>query len=464
MWFIPRVVSELRFARHNRDAFLTVCTVLFLGAPTALFSAAEPAGAEFSLSGSIPLWSHLGGVADLGEVRDLRAEWDASAPGGALRLVVTDASPNLWGYSWTTIPAPKAGWNLARRATVEAMITNQGTNPAEVILWTVGDQGWDAAGDFATLAPGEARMFSCRLRASFPDGTPKLDPGKVKQVQVMLARAARGAALEVRALAAAGEEPEWIRPPGRLDVPALEDGPPVAGRRVRYRLAGDADSGIYCNLYLPEDWKPGATYPVIAEYPGNIFFRPACYSTGNPDQCVIGYGMTRGRGAIWVSLPFIDRQAGRIVENGWGVADDTADYAVRVMEEICSKFGGDRANAVLTGFSRGGIACGYIGLRNDRIAVLWKGFHACQGYDGGGWNGATMPGAIERARRFAGRAAFYTDSSPEKFPAVVQAMAVEATSASSELRFHACAMFLDDRPSTRQLRAWFWQLVGTPSP
>jgi hypothetical protein len=460
MWFIRQFVFRIDGAGHRLAALVASCAALFLAASTALLSATAPAGTEPSPSEPAPLWSHVRGVADLGEVRDLRPEWDANVTGGTLRLVVTDASPNLWGYAWATVPAPKAGWNLARRAAVEAQITNRGTTPAEVMLWAVGDRGWDAVGDFATLAPGEERKFSCRLRASFPDGTPKLDPGQIKQVQVMLARAARGTALEVRALAAVGQEPAWIRPSGRLDVPAIEEGAPAAGRRVRHRLAGDANPGIYCNLYLPEDWKPGGTYPVIAEYPGNIFFRPACYSTGSPDQCVIGYGMTRGRGAIWVSLPFIDRQAGRIVENGWGVADDTADYAVRVMEEICSKFGGDRANAVLTGFSRGGIACGYIGLRNDRIAALWKGFHACQGYDGGGWNGATMPGAIERARRFAGRATFYTDSSPEKFPAVVQAMAVEATSVSSELRFHACAMFLDDRPATQQLRRWFNDLVG----
>ena len=130
-----------------------------------------------------------------------------------------------------------------------------------------------------------------------------------------------------------------------------------------------------------------------------------------------------------------------------------------MVEEICAKFGGDRANVVLTGFSRGAIACGYIGLRNDRIAALWKGFHACQHHDGDGWGGATMEGAIERASRFKGRAVFQTDNPEGKFRPVMDAMKTEVTWAGSGLGAHATAMFLDDRPSTQQLRQWFRDLT-----
>jgi hypothetical protein len=201
---------------------------------------------------------------------------------------------------------------------------------------------------------------------------------------------------------------------------------------------------------------------VIAEYPGNIFFIPGCYSTGLPDQCLIGHGMTKGRGSICVGLPFIDPAAGKIAEHGWGDPDATADHAIRMMEEVCANFGGDRANLVLTGFSRGALACGYIGLRNDRIAALWKGFHACQHYDGDGWNGATLEGALERAKRFRGRAVFQTDNSPVAFQAVMDAMKTEVTWANSRLGAHATSMFLDERESTRQLREWYLRLLSTP--
>ena len=439
-----------------------ILTVLLLAPPVALHANA-----------SISLTEHLRSSSDLGELRDIRAEWSH----GVLKL-----SANKTGHhAWVVIPAPKGGWDLVRRATVNAEIINTGDAPVGVMLWVVGDHGWDAVLDAATLAPNETRTFSCNLRAAFPDHTPKLNPGDVKQVQVMLTepvkraakpgdkgnvqpllnpRITKAVALEVRQITAQGEAPAWKRPAGRIDVPDVEDAPPAPGKRVRHRLSGDEKTGIYSVLNLPEDWQPGKKYPVIVEYPGNIFFVPACYSTGLPDQCVIGYGMTKGKGAICLGMPFIDRAAGKLAENGWGNADDTADYVMRMVAEVCAKFGGDREYVVLTGFSRGAIACGFIGLRNDRIAALWKAFHACQHYDGDGWGGATMPGAIERAARFKGKAVFQTDNPQVYFQPVMDAMKTDVTWIQSGLGAHATAMFLDDRPSTRQLREWFWNLVG----
>ena len=63
---------------------------------------------------------------------------------------------------------------------------------------------------------------------------------------------------------------------------------------MRHQLPDDKGTGIHCLVYLPRDWKPGHRYPLIVEYPGNIFYTPGCYSTGLPDQCAIGYGMTQG--------------------------------------------------------------------------------------------------------------------------------------------------------------------------
>lgn len=419
------------------------------------------------------LTGHLRSVADLGELRDIKADW----ADGALAL----SSPTAILFARAMIPAPIAGWDLARRATVRAEIVNTGDNAVGVMMWVVGGHGWEAVLDTATLEPHETRTFSCNLRATFPDRTPKVNPSDVQGVQIMLAepvtrpakpddkgpsstylspRITKPVSIALRSLDACGQAPEWQRPPGRIDVPAVEDDAPAPGKRVRYRLAGDEASDMYSVLNLPEDWQSGRKYPVIVEYPGNIFFGPQCFSSGLPDQCVIGYGMTKGRGAICLGLPFVDRAAGTIAENAWGNADDTAEYAMRMVSTVCDTFGGDRDNIVLTGFSRGAIACGYIGLRNDRIAALWKGFHACQHYDGANWNGSTIPDAIERAVRFKGKAIFHTDNSQEKFQPVMDAMQTTVTWASSGLGFHSTAMFLDERASTQQLRQWFWQLVA----
>ena len=94
MWFIRQFVFRIDGAGHRLAALVASCAALFLAAPTALLSATAPAGTEPSPSEPAPLWSHVRGVADLGEVRDLRPEWDANVTGGTLRLVVTDASPN----------------------------------------------------------------------------------------------------------------------------------------------------------------------------------------------------------------------------------------------------------------------------------------------------------------------------------------------------------------------------------
>jgi len=55
---------------------------------------------------------------------------------------------------------------------------------------------------------------------------------------------------------------------------------------------------------------------------------------------------------------------------------------------------------------------------------------------------------------------FQTDNPREKYQAVMDAMQAEVTWTDSGLHWHSTAMFLDDRPSTRQLRDWFWRLVG----
>jgi hypothetical protein len=424
----------------------------------------NPAGFIFSIRAKPnDLWSNLATAAELADVRGITAEFDDSGPSRVLRLDVVEPTPSL-GQAWVAVPVPEDGWNLNRAASVQATIKNSGVGSVETMLWVVGSNGWSAVGSFATLATNETRTFSCNLREKYPDGTPKIDPTQLKQVQIMVSGANVATALEITGLVATGTAAEWVRPTGRMDVPDMAVASPAAGRRVRYQLAGDAGSEIYCVLYLPSDWQAGRSYPVIAEYPGNVFYGAACYSTGRPEQCAMGYGMTEGQGAIWVSLPFVNRSIGEIVENGFGNADDTVNYAIDVINDICTNFGGDTNNLVLSGFSRGAIACGYIGLRNDRIAALWKGFSACQHYDGVAWAQSNMAGAVERAPRFIGRAIFQTDNSQTAYQPVVDATnpSVVWTWATSGLGFHSTAMFLDNRPSTLQVRQWFRDLTATP--
>lgn len=97
------------------------------------------------------LTEHVRTAADLGELRDAHAVCD----GTVLKL----ASSAAERHAWAVIPAPKDGWKLTTRATVTAKITNTSTVPAGVMLWLVGDHGWSAVEDSATLAPRGGRTF-----------------------------------------------------------------------------------------------------------------------------------------------------------------------------------------------------------------------------------------------------------------------------------------------------------------
>jgi len=410
------------------------------------------------------LWDHLSAATELADARNTKARFDQADGRRVLQLKTGTESKR--GIAWVAIPPPPEGWDLRRVGHVKAGIANTGTEPAEVTLWVVSSAGWAAVGGAATLQPNATATLSCNLRETYPDGTTKLDPARIQQLRIMVQRV-ESAELTISSVVASGTAMDWIRPSGRIDVPDMLPGRPAPGRRVRYRLSDATDSEVYSALYLPPGWEPGKRYPVIAEFPGNIFYSAkACWSTGRPEQCQMGYGIIAGSEAIWVSLPFVDRETGEIAESGFGSNDgaDTVTYTMNVMEAICQDWGGDRNNLFLSGFSRGSIACGYIGLRNDRIAGLWKGIVGCQHYDGSRWRQSSMAGAVERAPRFRGKAIFQIDNRRENYQPVVNATdsSVQWTWTRSGLGYHATAMFLDDRPATKQLRQWFRDLVVTP--
>lgn len=416
-----------------------------------------------------PLWAHVPPDGKGLTCRGLKARFVSRNGRRSLRISQTAISLPLGesvpdprrSVAWVSVPAPSRGWPLHTTRYVEATVRNIGTETPLVTLWAVGSRGSAAVGDGRLIGPGGEHTLRCDLREQYPDGTFKVDPGGLAEIRIMVQRVLH-ADLEVTGLRASGTASPWQPPPGRLLVPEPTEGPPQPGRRVWFRLPGETGD-VYGTLYLPADWSEERRFPVIAEFPGNLFFDARkCWSTGRPEQCVIGYGITRGRGAIWLSLPFVDRAAGTIAESGFGSndGDDTAEYTVHAIDAICRQWNGERNNVVLCGFSRGAIACGYIGLRNDRIAPLWRAFVACQHYDGSGWRQSTMEGAVARAGRFRGCAIVQIDNDPRKYAPVVRATPrdVRWTWERSGLGSHATAMFLDDRPMMQRLREWYRHL------
>lgn len=226
-----------------------------------------------------------------------------------------------------------------------------------------------------------------------------------------------------------------------------------------------AGTQVYHMLYLPTDWKPGRRYPVIVEYPGNGNYRNAFgdVSTGQPEGCALGYGLTAGRGAIWLCLPFIDRSGQRNEISWWGDMGATLDYCHRAIDRVCAEYGGDPRRVLLAGFSRGAIACGYLGLRDDRIAARWCGFFAHSHWDGvrrWGYAEDDAESARRRAQRLRGRPVWIShEGSVEPMRTFVEGQPGRFTLRALGYRNHSAEWVLRRTAERRAARAWLRRVL-----
>ena len=218
---------------------------------------------------------------------------------------------------------------------------------------------------------------------------------------------------------AATDRPPWpdistVAPD--LEIPPLDQGKPSAGKRVKETLAGWPSDKVYHVLRLPNDWRPGRHHPVLVEYAGNGGYtnRFGDASTGRPEDSKLGYGMSAGRGFIWVCLPYLNEAGTALALQWWGdapahKAQPTLDYCHQAVAWICREYDGDTERVVLCGFSRGAIACNFLGLHDDETAKLWHAFVAFSHYDGvrlWPYPGADRESARARLRRLGDRPQF----------------------------------------------------------
>ena len=189
-----------------------------------------------------------------------------------------------------------------------------------------------------------------------------------------------------------------------LVTPKMVDDSPAAGKRVRQVAPEYAGTDVYHSLYLPTDWKPKGQYPVIVEYTGNRF--PTSGSTGKVKDANLGFGLSGGKQFIWVVMPYIAKNHRNNETLWWGDLTATVDYCKTNLPRICDRFGGDRDNVFICGFSRGAIAMSYIGLADDEIAKMWKAFIAHDHFDGERkwvYDDSDRTSALRRLRRLNGR-------------------------------------------------------------
>ena len=250
--------------------------------------------------------------------------------------------------------------------------------------------------------------------------------------------------------------------PGDLTVPPVVDGGPAPGLRVRQILPTWSLTDLYGVLYLPRAWQPETRYPLVVEYPGNgpyeDDFGDRC--TGRHEDAGLGAGLAEHLGALWLCQPFVSTDHLRHQEMWWGDADATADYAVAAVRYVCDRWGADADRVLLCGFSRGAIACNYIGLRSDRIARLWRAFFCHSHYDGvrrWGHDDDDEASARRRLQRLAGRPQFVShEGSVEPTRTFLSTCDIDAPITFLDLpyRNHSDAWVLRDVPERRALREW----------
>ena len=131
---------------------------------------------------------------------------------------------------------------------------------------------------------------------------------------------------------------------------------------------------------------------------GVVCFCCYCHCHSN-----LGFGISGGIRYIWISMPFLTSDLGQhtaISTSWWGCpqttprgdcgpafnATPTIDYTEQAVRHVVERYNGDPERIMVTGWSRGAIACGAIALENDRIAKLWRAFMPYAHMDGdAGW-------------------------------------------------------------------------------
>ena len=265
--------------------------------------------------------------------------------------------------------------------------------------------------------------------------------------------------------------PDLAQVPADLEVPAARPVPPAPGVRAVVTTAGWAGPAVHHTLYVPVDWTAEKKYPVLVEYAGNGGYRNAYgdVSAGTVEGSRLGFGISGGRGFLWICLPFIERTAAgaQNASKWWGDVEETKRYCLATVRDVCARWGGDERAVVFCGFSRGAIAANFIGLHDDTIAGLWRAFICHSHYDGVSerwpYPGADRASALVRLRRLGARPQFISnEGSTRATEDWLRASGVAGrwTFCAIPFRNHSPDWVLRDLPARRQVRAWLADVLA----
>ena len=274
--------------------------------------------------------------------------------------------------------------------------------------------------------------------------------------------------------------------PADLVVPEMEEAKPAAGKRVRQTLPSYQNTDVYHALYLPKKWQSKKTgvaaskWPVIVEFAGNGPYKNEFgdISTGKVEHSKLGFGISAGEGFIWICMPLLNAAGTKNVTQWWGDAPDynprpTVEYCQKTVKWVCEHYGGDLDRVLLTGFSRGAIACNYIGLHDEKIANLWRAMVVYSHYDGvlkWGFPFSDRAAAVKRLQRLGDCPQFIChENKSDRSSGLNQTKAFLAKSGiegdftfyPTGFRNHNDAWVLRPSDTRKALRIWLGQHFGT---
>jgi hypothetical protein len=387
-------------------------------------------------------------------------------------LSVRGDDPKFQATLQFNLPAPMR--DLSKWGVIEIDLENTGDRPLRFSFWALSGNGWGGvstwstrpemkqppeaggpkAAGFEVLAPKQRGTFQIDLHACYPKPdaatgfyTAAINPASVRWLRLVLGDTHTVPSARLHHITVSGSTPAESREHfKRAVVPDIARGQPAAGKRVYQKLPGWENTQMEHVLSLPKEWKPGAKFPVIVEYTGNIFYHMWCHSTGLTEQGNMAYGLSRGETFILLNLPFVSLDGQEEEPNDWGSIEKTEDYCLQALQFVSEQYGADMSKVFFTGFSRGQLAMNYLALRDEGIAPIWRGFigadpaiaSARKWGGSSGWNNCAI-GWDERGARLEGRPIF---SQHPNYGIV-----------------HVDVDYLEDSPSTVKTRAWLREMI-----
>lgn len=265
------------------------------------------------------------------------------------------------------------------------------------------------------------------------------------------------------------EAPDVSSVAADLFIPEMTNASPSPGKRVQETTPGWKQTAVYHALYLPPDWTPEGRFPLIVEWTGNRYkSKSGDECRGTPEDAKLGFGLSGGQGCIWVSLPYLDGEGTHNTSNWWGTASSydpqpTLAYCRATVRHLCENFGADPKRVVLAGFSRGAIACNYLGLYDEETARLWCAFVCYSHYDGVRpwvYPGSDRDSALARLKRLQGRPQFIcgentnAEETERYLSGIAEGNLGAFTFCNSGYRNHDDAWVLRPGQTRSQLRRW----------